>query len=133
MTTTDHIRYWLDTAAHDWGTVGTMQEINPRSALVFAHWTLEKLSKALWVREYSAPMPLTTDNVAELLATTSFGLTLVQTEFVERLKAFHDDVIESDPERPAPRLNAGETPQTLIAQANNLRQQLLGALLKEAV
>ena len=109
-----------------------MQEVNPRPALIFAHWTLEKLSKVLWVREHLAPIPPATDDVAELLASTSFVLAPVQTEFVGLLKTFHDDVIESDPERPAPRLSAGETPQTLIAQANNLREQLLEAVLKEA-
>lgn len=133
MITTDHIQYWLDTATRDWDTMEAMQAANPRATLVFAYWTLEKLSKALWVQEHSVPMPPTIDDVAALLATTSFVLTPVQTAFVGRLKAFHDDVVETDPERPAPRLNADETPQTLIAQANNLRQQLLGTLLKVTV
>ena len=122
MTTNDHIQYWLDTAAHDWGTVEAMQEVNLRPALVFAHWTLEKLSKALWVREHSGLMPPATDDVAELLGATSFALTSAQTAFVGHLKTFHDDVVESDPERPTPQLHAGETLQTLIAQANNFRQ-----------
>jgi hypothetical protein len=47
MTTADHTRYWLDTATRDWDTVEALQTTTPRIILVFAHWTLEKLSKAL--------------------------------------------------------------------------------------
>ena len=77
-------------------------------------------------------MPPATDDVATLLAAASVTLTAEQTEFVGRLKAFHDDIVESDPERPAPQLKAQETPLTLVARAAELRQQLLATLLKAA-
>ena len=73
-------------------------------------------------------MPPATDDIATLLAAASVTLTTEQTAFVDRLKAFHDDIVESDPERPTPQLKAQETPLTLVAQATELRQQLLKTL-----
>jgi hypothetical protein len=131
MTTADHTRYWLDTATRDWDTVEALQTTTPRIILVFAHWTLEKLSKALWVREHSGAMPPATDNVAKLLAAASVTLTPTQAELVSRVKAFHDDVVESDPERPAPQLKDNETPLSLLAEVDILRQQLLAKLSRE--
>ena len=129
--TTEHVRYWLDTAAHDWNAVDTLQIRTPRPALVFAHWTLEKLSKALWVQEHSGLMPPASDDIAKLLAATSIILTPTQMELVGRVKAFHDDVVESDPNKLKPQFREHETPQSLIAQVDALRQQLLANLAKK--
>lgn len=131
MTTTEHIQHWFDTAAQNWDTVEALQAINPRTTLVFAHWTLEKLSKALWVREHFGAMPPASDDIAELLAAAFVALTPKQMELVRRVKAFHDDVVEPDPERPVTELKEYETPLTLIAQVNSLRQQLLAMFKKE--
>lgn len=133
MTTTHHIQHWLDTAMRDWDAVEALQAANPRITLVFAHWTLEKLSKALWVREHSGALPPASDDVAGLLAAAFVTLTPMQAELVGRVKAFHDDVVESDPERPAPQLKEHETPLLLLAEVNILRQQLLANLSKEVV
>ena len=133
MTTTDHVQYWLDAAGRDWDTVEALQTVNPRATLVFAHWTLEKLSKALCVREHSGAIAPASDDVAELLAAAFIALTPTQVELVGRVKAFHDDVVESDPERPVAKLKEHETPLTLITQVNTLRQHLLAILSKETV
>ena len=134
MTITEHVQYWLDTAAHDWETVNTLQANNQRPALIITHWTLEKLSKALWVRENRKTITPGegTDDVAVLLAETSFTLSPAQTAFVTRLKALHDHEVEYDPERPVAPIQAPETQETLIAQANELRRQLLEKLSHEA-
>jgi hypothetical protein len=76
-------------------------------------------------------MPPATDNVAKLLAAASVTLTPTQAELVSRVKAFHDDVVESDPERPAPQLKDNETPLSLLAEVDILRQQLLAKLSRE--
>ena len=111
-----------------------MKTSTPRVALALAHWTLEKLSKALWVRENQNTITPGegTDDVAVLLAETSFTLSPAQTAFVTRLKALHDHEVEYDPERPVAPIQAPETQETLIAQANELRRQLLEKLSHEA-
>lgn len=95
-----------------------------RPALVFAHWTLEKLSKALWVQQHPDTMPPATDDVALLLAATSFTLNAAQTTFAHRLKAYHDDVLEPDPAQPLPIPDL----ETLSTQADAMREQLLQAI-----
>lgn len=85
------------------------------------------------MQEHAGAMPPATDDVARLLAAASVTLTAEQTAFVGRLKAFHDDGGRvRDPERPTPQLKAQETPMTLVAQATELRQQLLKTLLEAA-
>jgi hypothetical protein len=134
MTITEHVQYWLDTTLHDWEAAESLQANNQRSALIFVHWTLEKLSKALWVRENQKSITPGegTDDVAVLLTETSFTLSPAQTAFVTRLKALHDGIVEYDPEQPVVSIQAPETQETLIAQANELRQQLLEKLSQEA-
>lgn len=78
-------------------------------------------------------MPPTSDDVAELLAAACITFTPMQAELVGRVKAFHDDVVESDSERAAPQLKEHETPLSLLAEVNILRQQLLAKLSKEIV
>lgn len=133
MTTTEYTQHWLNAAAGDWEAVEALQADNPRTTLVFAHWTLEKLSKALWVRAHSDALPPASDDVAELLSAAFIMLTPTQVELVGRVKAFHDDVVESDPERPAPQLKEHETPLSLLAEVKILRQQLLAKLSTEVV
>jgi hypothetical protein len=115
----------------DWDKVEALESTSPRATLVFAHWTLKKLSKALWVREHSGVLPPASDDVAELLAAAFVTLTSTQAELVSRVKAFHNDIVESDPERLAPQLKKNEAPLSLLTEVNVLRQQLLAKLSKE--
>ena len=130
MTITEHVQYWLDTSAPNWEAAESLQANNQRPALIFAHWTLEKLSKALWVRETQKSITPGegTDDVAVILVETSFDPSPEQTAFVTRLKALHDDKVEYDPEHPVAPLQAHETPAALIVQANTLREELLAKL-----
>ncbi len=124
MTKHDHILYWKETAERDWLAAQALFTQPGRSALVFAHWTLEKLSKALWVQQHDA-LPPATDTVATILAATSFTLTPTQLLFTQHLEAAHDEVLEPDPEQP---LQLAQTPQELLQHASTLREQLLRAL-----
>lgn len=124
MTKQDHVAYWTDLAARDWGATQSLAAEHGRSALVFAHWTLEKLSKALWIQQYDA-LPPETDTVANILADVPFTLTPTQLHFTQHLEAAHDEVLDPDSEHP---LQLQQTPQQLLQQADTLRLQLLEAL-----
>lgn len=124
MTQEEHVRHWVDTAAYNWEGAQTLVATNLRPALVLAHWTLEKLSKALWVQQHANAMPPSTDDVTVLLAATSFILNAAQTTFAQHLKAYHDDVLEPDPAHPLPIPDL----ETLNAQAATMRRQLLEAI-----
>ena len=124
MTQEEHVQYWLDTAAQDWDGSQVLMANALQPAVVLAHWTLEKLSKALWVQQHPDAMPPVTNDVALLLAATSFVIDKEQTTFAQNLKAFHDDVLEPDPRHPVP------IPDLIIisTQAGAMREQLLQAI-----
>ena len=124
MTQEERVRHWVDTAAHNWEATQTLVATSRRPALVLAHWTLEKLSKALWVQQHANAMPPTTDDVTVLLAATSFSLNTAQTTFAQQLKAYHDDELEPDPAHPLPIPDL----QRLHTQVDAMRQQLLKAI-----
>lgn len=124
MTQEEHVQYWLDTAAQDWNASQVLVAKALLPAVVLAHWTLEKLSKALWVRQHPDATPPATDDVALLLAATSFLMNKEQTAFAQTLKSLHDDVLEPDPRLPVPAPDL-----TIIStQAGAMREQLLQAI-----
>ena len=84
-------------------------------------------------KKHFGAMPPASDDVAELLVAVSVTLTPMQVELVSRVKAFHEDVVELDPEQPAPQLKEHETLLSLLAEVNILRQELLAKLSKEVV
>jgi len=52
MTKEQYIDYWVDTAQKDWIAVESMFDTkNYLHCLFWAHLTLEKLAKALWVKK----------------------------------------------------------------------------------
>ena len=124
MTKQEYIDYWLEGAVGDWHATQSLTASSSRHALVFAHWTLEKLSKALWV-QHNQDIPPTTDTVTTILTDTPFPLTSAQRLFTQHLEAAHDEVLEPDPAQP---LQLPETTQELLDQAGTLREQLLEAL-----
>jgi hypothetical protein len=124
MTKQQHIGHWKEMAERDWGATQSIAAEHGHSSLVFAHWTLEKLSKALWIQHHDA-LPPATDTVATILAETPFHLTPTQLHFTQHLEAAHDEVLDPDPERP---LQLQQTPQQLLQQADTLRMQLLEVL-----
>ena len=124
MTQEEQIQYWLDTAAQDWDASQVLVATARRPALVLAHWTLEKLSKALWVQQHPNATPPATDDVTLLLAATSFVMNNEQTAFAQNLKAYHDEVLEPDPAQPLPIPDL----EILSTQADALCEQLLQAI-----
>jgi HEPN domain-containing protein len=79
MNKEEHIRYWIDTAEKDWDIVNTLFEAGKYVYyLFFAHLVLEKLSKALWVKDNEPDIPPKIHNIVYLLEQTSVELTTEQ-------------------------------------------------------
>lgn len=56
--------------------------------LFWAHLMIEKLAKALWVKDNAGDTPPFTHNIARLLADTQLVLTPAQATFVQQLNTF---------------------------------------------
>jgi HEPN domain-containing protein len=72
MTKSDHINYWRQLAAEDMDTAQyNLQGGKHVPALFFWHLTLEKLLKALWVKNNIPDTPPFTHDLQKLMAGTS--------------------------------------------------------------
>ncbi len=89
MTKAAHIAYWMDAAAQNWQEVGAMFAAGTYVPCLFwAHLTIEKLAKALWVQDNPGDTPPFTHNIARLLWPTTVVLTPAQATFVQQLNTF---------------------------------------------
>ena len=58
MTKEDYIKYWIETAEKDWDVVDILYNRQKfLYSLFFSHLVLEKLAKALWVKNNEAKHP----------------------------------------------------------------------------
>jgi HEPN domain-containing protein len=75
MTKEQYVDYWMNTAHNDWVTVEAMFVAGRYlHCLFWAHLTLEKLAKALWVRTHQENIPPKVHNIAWLLEESDLGL-----------------------------------------------------------
>ena len=96
--------------------------------LFWAHLTIEKLSKALWVQDNAGDTPPFTHNIGRLLADTKLVLTSDQAIFVQQLNTFQ---LEGRYESYTVNLRQQATQaftQTVLHDATDLRQCLLNQL-----
>lgn len=129
MTKQDHIDHWITGAADNWQEVGTMFTAGAYVPCLFwAHLTIEKLAKALWVKENASDIPPFTHNIARLLSDTSLVLTPAQARFVQQLNTFQ---LEGRYESYTTNLRQLATPaftQSVLQDVTALRQCLLNQL-----
>ena len=68
MNKQEHIIYWKQSAEEDWETVLSLYQSGRNvHCLFFAHLTLEKLCKAIWVQNNKENFPPKTHNLVKLL------------------------------------------------------------------
>lgn len=89
MTKHDHILHWMNGADENWQEVGRMfTAATYVPCLFWAHLTIEKLAKALWVKDNVGNTPPFTHNISKLLADTTLVLTPAQASFIQQLNTF---------------------------------------------
>jgi HEPN domain-containing protein len=72
MTKIDHIEYWLKTSEDDWITVESLfQSGRYIHCLFFAHLSIEKICKALWVKYNIENIPPKIHNLVKILHGTN--------------------------------------------------------------
>lgn len=73
MTKQEHIKYWITTSKQDWKRAESLLALKDYSfALFCVHLSIEKLAKALWVKEHEANYPPRIHNLITLFSKTSF-------------------------------------------------------------
>lgn len=85
----EHIKYWVDTAKRDWKSVQNMfstEDYMP--ALFFSHLVLEKLCKALWVKNNKGNTPPKIHNLVKLLDEAGIPYSGEQLDFMNTMNGF---------------------------------------------
>ena len=129
MNKADYIRYWTETAEQEWSSAQVLFAAgNYLNALFFAHLTIEKLSKAHWVRANEGDVPPRLHNIARLLAPTAVALTPAQEVLVAELNRFQLDGRYPDYQRLVYRVATPDYTRQLLADTHDFRQCLLNLL-----
>ena len=89
MTKEEHVNYWVNTAQYDWtGTEHAFGTKDYMHCLFWAHLTLEKLAKALWVKNSQENTPPRVHNVAWLLEQSNIDLGEDMMNFLRKFNDF---------------------------------------------
>ena len=89
MTKQEYIDYWINTSENDWDTVGVLFEANRYSHCLFwAHLVLEKIAKALWVKNHEDDIPPKVHNIVWLLEESDIEMSLEDKMFLEAFNRF---------------------------------------------
>jgi HEPN domain-containing protein len=87
LTKDEHIIYWLDSALSDWESVTLLFNGGKYvQSLFFTHLTLEKISKAIFVKFSNEIYPPKTHDIVKLLSSTNISF---EDEIIIFLKAFN--------------------------------------------
>ncbi len=75
MNKKEHIQWWVEDAGRSWHTAGILhKEGDAVSALFFFHLTIEKLLKAIWIRDNITNTPKRTHELKSLYNETDLEL-----------------------------------------------------------
>jgi len=89
MTKQQHIDYWINTAEKDWTSVDILFKGKQYlQSLFWAHLVLEKLAKALWVKNHEENIPPKIHNIVFLLEQSNVNLGEEMMNFVKKFNEF---------------------------------------------
>ncbi len=93
MNIKNHIKYWIDSANHDWDAAESLFSSSQYDwSLFLAHLVLEKLLKALYVQDNENALPPRTHNLVKLSEKTKIKLTSDQITFLDEVNDFNLEV-----------------------------------------
>ena len=129
MNKEEHIRYWVDTAENDWDIVNTLYDAGKYVySLFFAHLVLEKLSKAIWVKDNELNFPPKVHNIVYILEQTSLELTVEQRKFLVIMNDFQLEGRYPDYKQQIFNLLTKERTDNILSSVRETREWLLKKL-----
>ena len=89
MTKNEHKNYWIKSSEEDWNTMSALFKSGRFvHALFFAHLSLEKLCKAIWVQDNEENFPPKVHNLLKLLSGTTIKLKDEELKFLNEFNDF---------------------------------------------
>lgn len=90
MNTGEHIKFWLESAEHDWDTANSLFAIGKYDWCLFiAHLVLEKTLKALFIQDNNNQLPPKTHNLVKLARNTKSTFTEEQEILLDEVNDFN--------------------------------------------
>ena len=129
MTKEQYIDYWIDTANNDWLTVEAMFSADRYlHCLFWAHLVLEKLAKAIWVKNHEDNIPPKVHNIVWLLEESQVEINSEDKIFLEVFNRFQLSTRYPDYLRRIDRLCTKNLTIEQLDKVKNIRQCLLNKL-----
>ena len=129
MTKEDYVRYWKETSELDWSSSEDLFKTKHYvQSLFFAHLSLEKLCKAIWVNQNESNHPPRIHNLVYILKETKIE---INTERLDFLLLFNDFQLEGrypDYQQKIYKLCDSDTTKKFLSKANEIRKWLLSNL-----
>ncbi len=90
MTKNEHIQHWLESAGESWESAIYLAEGNHFSLSLFAlHLTLEKIIKALWIKESVTDTPPYTHDLQKLFSELQLEITPEDYDFLSVVNSWN--------------------------------------------
>lgn len=129
MTKQEHISHWVETCQDDWLAAHALfQAKRFLQSLFFAHLTIEKLSKAHWVKDNTTDIPPRTHNIIRLWQETVLTPMADYENTAAELNSFQMDGRYQDYQRAAYQRATESFTRALLNDTDQLRQWLLNSL-----
>ena len=90
MTKEEHINYWIESAEKDWNVSSILfKQKQYLYSLFFAHLSLEKICKALWIKNNEGNYPPKIHNLNKILSQASISLNEEDDALAADINKFH--------------------------------------------
>lgn len=130
LSKTDHINYWFSSSTEDWERAMFLHEKKDYVFCLFCvHLSIEKLSKALWVKENQNNYPPRVHEIKYLLADTSFVPDPEQSLFIDNLQKYQIEGRYPDYKKLIYSYTTLDYTNELLNSAKKLRQCLQDRIL----
>jgi HEPN domain-containing protein len=129
MTKEQYIDYWIETSNNDWVTVEAMFVAGRYlHCLFWAHLVLEKLAKALWVKNHTENIPPKVHNIVWLIEEALVEITSEDKIFLEVFNRFQLSTRYPDYLRKIESICTKNLTIEQLDKVNEIRQCLLNKL-----
>ena len=129
MTKQEYIEYWKTTSADDWKCAEDLfQTKHFLQSLFFAHLSIEKLCKAIWVKHNETNHPPRIHNLVSILKQTPVEIAEEQLDFMLLFNDFNLEGRYPDYQGRIFKMINQESSKLFLSQANQNRQWLLSKL-----
>ena len=126
MTKEEHINYWITASENDWKVVFSLYNSKDYVySLFFSHLVIEKLAKAIWVKNNNGNHPPRIHNIVSLLQRAEVKLDDKRTEFLLILNDFQLEGIYHDYKMKIFKICNKEKTDEILEQVKEIKKWLL--------